>query len=65
LRMACNDGDPLRDMPLTTTPELPYLGVVLKLSEWSALNKRPSKWMPSSWMSLMPNKKMSLVGLHR
>jgi hypothetical protein len=32
------------------------------------MNSKSSKWMASSWVSLMPNKKMSstaMVGLHR
>jgi hypothetical protein len=67
-RMACNDGDPLQDMPLTIALESPPSGVQLELSERSVMNSRSSKWMASSWVSLMPNKKMSstaMMGLHR
>jgi hypothetical protein len=67
-RMACNDDDPLWAMPPTTAPESSPSGDGLKLLEWSAVNSRSSKWMASSWVSLMLNKEMSLVatvGLHR
>jgi hypothetical protein len=45
-RMACNNGDPLRAMPLTTAPESSPLGDRFKLLKWSAMNSRSSKQMP-------------------
>jgi hypothetical protein len=68
LRMACSDSDPLRAMPLTTSPESSPLGDGLNLLDWSVVNSRSSKWMASSRESLTINKLMSLVamvGLHR
>jgi hypothetical protein len=44
-RKACSDGDPLWAMPLTIAPESAPSGDELKLSQWSGMNSRSSKWM--------------------
>jgi hypothetical protein len=44
-RIACNDGDLLRDMPPTTGLESSPSGNRRKLSRWSAMNSRSLKWV--------------------
>jgi hypothetical protein len=55
-RMACNNGDPLRAMPLTTAPESPLSGDGLKLSKRSVMNSRSLKWMVDVLSELDPEK---------
>jgi hypothetical protein len=60
-RMACSDGDPLWAVAPTAAPKSSPSGNRLKLSKWSAMNSRSSKWIAPSWVSSMSNKYMSLV----
>jgi hypothetical protein len=53
--MACNDGGPLRAMPLTTVLESSPSSNRCKLLRWSTMNSRSLKRMDWSRVSLMPN----------